>query len=111
MLPFAPSSSALLPPAITPAPITLPAKRLRLRTYSLCLACFLALIKTSLPRVALFEPAYERLVAVPILDRTRGDRTVLPLALGILEPPAERDNEAEGLAVGPVLFVVMAARR
>jgi hypothetical protein len=89
----------------------LPAKRLRLRTYSLCLACFLALIKTSLPRLAFFAPAYERLVVVPILDRTRGDRTALPLARGILEPPAERDNEAEGLAVEPVLVVVVAATR
>jgi len=71
----------------------------------------LALIKTSLPRLALFAPAYERLVVVPILDRTRGDRTPLPLARGILEPPAGRDNEAEGLAVEPVLVVVVAATR
>jgi len=71
----------------------------------------LVLIKTSLPRLALFAPAYERLVAVPILDRTRGDRTALPLARGILEPAAERDNEAEGLAVEPVLVVAMAAMR
>jgi hypothetical protein len=58
--------------------------RLRLRTNSLCLTCFFALINTSLPRPALFPPAYERLVAV--LDRTRGARTaLLPLARGILE--------------------------
>jgi len=48
---------------------------------------------------------------VPILDRTRGDRTALPLARGIFEPAAERDNEAEGLAVEPVLVVAMAAMR
>jgi hypothetical protein len=60
--------------------------RLRLRTNSLCLTCFFALINTSLPRPALFPPAYERLVAVAILDRTRGVRTaLLPLARGILE--------------------------
>jgi hypothetical protein len=58
--------------------------RLRLRTNSLCLTCIFALINTSLPRPALFPPAYERLVAV--LDRTRGARTaLLPLARGILE--------------------------
>jgi hypothetical protein len=60
--------------------------RLRLRTNSLCLTCFFALINTSLPRLALFPPAYERLVAVAMLDRTRGARTaLLPLARGILE--------------------------
>jgi hypothetical protein len=62
--------------------------RLRLRTNSLCLTCFFALINTSLPRPALFEPAYERLVAVAILDRTRGARTAPPLARGIFEPVA-----------------------
>jgi hypothetical protein len=80
MLPFA--SLALAVPA------ALPAARLRLRTYSLCLACFFALINTSLPRLAFFVPAYERLAAVPKLDRTRDDRTaLLPLARGILEVP------------------------
>jgi hypothetical protein len=69
------------------APAALPAARLRLRTYSLCLACFFALINTSLPRLALFVPAYERLEAVPKLDRTRDVRTALPLARGILEVP------------------------
>jgi hypothetical protein len=85
--------------------------RLRLRTYSLCLACFFALIKTSLPRLALFAPAYERLVAVPMLDRTRGDRTALPLARGILEPPVERDNVEELALVLVVAVVVVAAAR
>lgn len=62
--------------------------RLRLLTNSLCLTCFFALISTSLPRRALFAPAYERLVAVAILDRTRGPRTAPPLARGIFEPAA-----------------------
>ena len=66
----------------------LPVIRLRLRTNSLCLTCFFALINTSLPRPTLFAPAYERLVAVAILDRTRGARTALPLARGIFEPVA-----------------------
>lgn len=72
------------------APTALPANRLRLRTYSLCLTCFFALISTSLPRLALFAPAYERLAAVPMLDRTRRVRAAPPpLALaGIFEPPA-----------------------
>ena len=95
MLPSGLPSAAWLPLRIPPTPTALPAMRLRLRTYSLCLACFFALIKTSLPRLALFAPAYERLVAVPMLDRTRGGRTALPLARGILEPPAERDNVDE----------------
>ena len=63
----------------------LPVMRLRLRTNSLCLTCFFALISTSLPRPAVFEPAYERLVAVAILDRTRGARAAPPLARGIFE--------------------------
>jgi len=62
--------------------------RLRLRTNSLCLTCFFALINTSLPRPALFAPAYERLLAVAILDLTRGVRTAPPLARGIFEPAA-----------------------
>jgi hypothetical protein len=73
--------------------------RLRRRTNSLCLTCFFALINTSLPRPALFPPAYERLVAVAILDRTRGARTaLLPLARGILElvaAAAEGRNDDE----------------
>ena len=66
----------------------LPVIRLRRRTNSLCLTCFFALINTSLPRPTLFAPAYERLVAVAILDRTRGARTAPPLARGIFEPAA-----------------------
>ena len=88
--------------------------RLRLRTNSLCLTCFFALINTSLPRPALFVPAYERLVAVAILDRTRGARTAPPLARGIFEPPAVatvgRDDdslEEDGVAIEEV---VVAAR-
>jgi hypothetical protein len=79
--------------------------RLRRRTNSLCLTCFFALINTSLPRPALFPPAYERLVAVAILDRTRGARTaLLPLARGILElvvaaAAAEGRNDDEEVAV------------
>jgi hypothetical protein len=82
-------SIAMLPftSLVLVAPAALPAARLRLRTYSLCLACFFALINTSLPRLALFVPAYERPAAVPKLDRTRGVRTALPLARGILEVP------------------------
>jgi hypothetical protein len=87
------------------APTALPANRLRLRTYSLCLTCFFALISTSLSRLAVFAPAYERLVAAPMLDRTRSVRTAPPpLALaGIFEPPAraaaaERESDdAEGV--------------
>lgn len=89
---------------MAPGPAELPANRLRLRTYSLCLACFFALINTSLPRLALFAPAYERLVAVPMLDRTLSVRAALPaLALvGIFEPrpppAAERESDdAEGI--------------
>ena len=63
----------------------LPVMRLRLRTNSLCRTCFFALINTSLPRPALFVPAYERLVAVVILDRTRGARAAPALARGIFE--------------------------
>ncbi|KAI9462774.1 hypothetical protein BJY52DRAFT_109761 [Lactarius psammicola] len=80
------------------APTALPANRLRLRMYSLCLTCFFALINTSLPRLALFAPAYERLAVAPMLDRARGVRTTpAPLALaGIFEPPratAERERD------------------
>jgi hypothetical protein len=80
--------TAWLPPCSPPtlAPIVLPVMRLRLRTNSLCRTCFFALINTSLPRPALFVPAYERLVAVVILDRTRGARAAPPLARGIFEP-------------------------
>src|ERR1700761_2741457 len=84
---------------MAPAPTTLPANRLRLRTYSLCLACFFALISTSLPRLALFAPAYERLDAVPMLDRTLNVRAAPPaLALvGIFEPAAGREiDDTEG---------------
>lgn len=83
MVPSGPSAAWL-----TLAPTALPANRLRLRIYSLCLTCFFALINTSLPRLALFAPAYERLAAAPMLDRARGVRTApLPLALaGIFEP-------------------------
>jgi hypothetical protein len=46
-----------------------------------------------------------------MLDRTRGDRTALPLARGILEPPADRDNVvvvvAEELAVVVVVLRVV----
>jgi hypothetical protein len=78
--------------------------RLRLRTNSLCLTCFFALINTSLSRPVLFAPAYERLVAVAILDRTRGPRTAPPLARGIFELEAaaaegrEDDNADEEVA-------------
>jgi hypothetical protein len=47
-----------------------------------------------------------------MLERTRGGRTALPLARGILEPPAERDNvddDAEELALVLVLLVVVVA--
>ena len=88
----APSTTWLPPSSPMPAPLAtptvLPVIRLRLRTNSLCLTCFFALNKTSLPRAALLAPAYERLVAVDILDRTRGARTAPPLARGIFEPPA-----------------------
>jgi len=82
---LAPSSPI---PTPLPTPTVLPVIRLRLRTNSLCLTCFFALIKTSLPRPALLAPAYERLVAVAILHRARGARTAPPLARGIFEPPA-----------------------
>jgi hypothetical protein len=43
-----------------------------------------------------------------MLDRTRGDRTALPLARGILEPPADRDNvDFEELAVVVVVLRVV----
>ncbi len=101
MVPSGPSAAWMaLAPAL--APTALPANRLRLRMYSLCLTCFFALINTSLPRLALFAPAYERLAAAPMLDRARGVRTAPPLTLaGIFEPPraaAERENDdAEGV--------------
>jgi hypothetical protein len=95
-------SAAWIVPTPAPAPTALPANRLRLRIYSLCLRCFFALISTSLSRLALFAPAYERLAAVPMLDRTRSVLAALPaLALaGIFEPPptAERESDdAEGM--------------
>ncbi len=94
---------ALGKPEVAFVPTVLPANRLRLRMYSLCLTCFFALISTSLPRCTFFVPAYERLAAVPMLDRVRGVRIVLPPAArsGTLEPPpaAERENDdAEGVA-------------
>jgi len=57
------------------------------------------LISTSLLRLALFAPAYERLAAMPMLDRTRNVRAVPPaLALvGIFEQAAGRQsNDTEG---------------
>ena len=79
--------------------------RLRLRTNSLCLTCFFALINTSLSRPVLFAPAYERLVAVAILDRARGPRTAPPLARGIFELAAAaaegRDNDNADEEVAP----------
>lgn len=79
--------------------------RLRLRTNSLCLTCFFALINTSLSRPVLFAPAYERLVAVAILDRARGPRTAPPLARGIFElaaaAAAGRDNVNADEEVAP----------
>ena len=87
--------------------------RLRLRTNSLCLTCFLALINTSLPRPTLFAPAYERLVAVAILDLTRGACTAPPLARGIFEPTAVatvgRDDDS--LDEDEVAVEVVAAAR
>lgn len=95
-----------------PVPPVLPANRLRLRMYSLCLTCFFALISTSLPRLALFVPAYERLAAALMLDLARGVRTPPPpLALaGILEPPRE-NAIAEGVADEEDAAVAAAAAR
>jgi hypothetical protein len=85
--------------------------RLRLRTNSLCLTCFFALINTSLPRPALFAPAYERLVAVAILDRTRAPP---PLARGIFEPVAVATvgrEDDDSLDEDEVAVVAVAAAR
>lgn len=85
--------------APAPVPTALPANRLRLRTYSLCLACFFALISTSLARFAVFAPAYERLAAVPMLDRTRNVRAALPALclVGIFERPPLESDDTEGV--------------
>ena len=90
--------------------------RFRFRTNSLCLTCFFALINTSLPRPALFAPAYERLVDVVILDRTRGARTAPPLVRGIFEPAAvttvgrDDDDSLDDDEAGAVEVAVAAAR-
>jgi hypothetical protein len=84
------------PPSSALTWTALPANRLCLRMYSLCLIHFFALISTSLPRLALFVPAYERLVATPMLDRMCSVRTAPPpLALARIFELGAAEHESD----------------